>query len=268
MPSLDEIKATIKSKIDSSNTDLKSSMSGSCLPPADKILDTLSKVNALTTTISDTIFSPETNNAATELNLQFEYQRAKNIEKNAKINLDVAEKGYFTVVKGEPAYTSLIQNRYTVTGQKELDELTSNFTNVNNLCSDLINMVTDQDIAVSNMNKVLQNLEDDNEKSEEIINGGNSDIHTYNRKSMYESKLKESVKNWTVIPSVIYWTLLILWVGIVMLYLRNLTLKTVGLLIGLVLYPYFSTNIILWILTKIQTVWNFIFLAVNNRVTT
>jgi hypothetical protein len=83
---------------------------------------------------------------------------------------------------------------------------------------------------------------------------------------MYESKLKDSVENWTLFPGIIYWTLVILWVSIVMFYLKNVTLVTVGILIGLILYPYFSTPVFLWILEKIQSIWNFIFLAVHNRI--
>jgi hypothetical protein len=106
-----------------------------------------------------------------------------------------------------------------------------------------------------------------NEKLNDIIGSENTQALTYNRKSVYESKLNEAVKNWTVFPSIIYWTLLILWVGIVLIYLRNISFKTIGLLITLILYPYFSTDIILWVLSKIQMLWNFIFTAVNNRIT-
>lgn len=117
------------------------------------------------------------------------------------------------------------------------------------------------------MKILLKKLETENEKLTDIIGYGNTEAYTYNRKSVYEAKLNESVKNWTVFPSIIYWTLLILWVGIVLIYLRNISAKTIGLLIGFILYPYFSTDIVLWVLTKIQMVWSFIFTAVNNRIT-
>jgi hypothetical protein len=58
-----------------------------------------------------------------------------------------------------------------------------------------------------------------------------------------------------------------MWVGIVLVYLRNITYKNIILLVGLILYPYFSTSIILWVLDKIHMIWNFIFIAVRNRVT-
>jgi hypothetical protein len=83
---------------------------------------------------------------------------------------------------------------------------------------------------------------------------------------MYESKLKQGVENWTIIPEIAYWTLVVLWVCIVMLYLKNVTFVSVGILIGLILYPYFSTAIYLWVLDKIQSIWNFIFIAVHNRI--
>ena len=138
---------------------------------------------------------------------------------------------------------------------------------LNNLIMDIITITQKQNIAVENMKKVMEELDEDNKELLNIINGGKSDLYTYNRKSMYESKLKDSVENWTLIPVVVYWTLVILWVGIVLIYLRNISAKTIGLLIGLILYPYFSTDIVLWVLTKIQMIWNFIFTAVNNRIT-
>jgi hypothetical protein len=112
----------------------------------------------------------------------------------------------------------------------------------------------------------MEDLDENNKELLNIINGGKSDLYTYNRKSMYQSKLKDSVENWTLIPVVVYWTLVILWVCIVMLYLKNVTIISVVILIGLILYPYFSTPVFLWILEKIQSLWNFIFIAVHNRI--
>ena len=116
------------------------------------------------------------------------------------------------------------------------------------------------------MQKVMKDLEEKNKQLSSIIYGGKGDLYTYNRKSMYESKLKQVVENWTIIPETAYWTLVVLWVCIVMLYLKNVTFVSVGILIGLILYPYFSTAIYLWVLDKIQSIWNFIFMAVHNRI--
>jgi hypothetical protein len=133
---------------------------------------------------------------------------------------------------------------------------------------DLIKVTQQQNIAVENMRKVMEDLDEDNKELLSMINGGKSDLYTYNRKSMYENKLKERVENWTLIPVVVYWTLVILWICIVMIYLRNVTIMSVLILVGLILYPYFSTPVFLWILEKIQSVWNFIFAAVHNRIMT
>ena len=117
------------------------------------------------------------------------------------------------------------------------------------------------------MNKVVHELEKNNDRLRDIINSGTGDAITYQRKSSYESKMKEIVQNWSIIPMIVYWTLLILWVGIIMLYLKQITLINSAILIGLILYPYLSTNIIVWILGLVQGVWNFIFSAVKNRIT-
>jgi hypothetical protein len=137
---------------------------------------------------------------------------------------------------------------------------------MNEIASILITTADVREVAEENMNKVANQLEKNNDHLQNIINSGTGDAITYQRKSSYESKMKEIVQNWSVIPMVIYWTLLILWVVIVMIYLKQITLVNFAILVALILYPYLSTNIIVWVLGLIQGGWNFIFSALKNRV--
>ena len=265
---LKEIQAKIEENAKSSNSKLyEDTKGGNCEASRDDIMAALVKVDTVTNAISNTLFSPELNTAATDLNRQLAYQTAKKAVGNAQLNYDIAQQDYIThKPNGSAEYQKLLNNRYEQTGINELNELNSKFTDANNLINDLILMVGEQDIAEKNMKILLKKLETENDKLKDINSHTSTEAHTNNRKSIYESKLNESVKNWTVFPSIIYWTLLILWVGIVLIYLRNISFKTIGLLIGLILYPYFSTDIILWVLTKIQMLWKFIFTAVHNRI--
>ena len=201
------------------------------------------------------------------------YDYAKTNNEIALYNKYVAEQNYMIhkygpgqIPKGTTEYNELLVNRYNALGNNELVELNTKHVEINNLIMDFIKVIGEQNIAVTNMQKVMEDVIEDNKHLLNAINGGKSDLYTYNRKSMYESKLKDSVENWTVIPEIIYWTLVILWVCIVMLYLKNVTLVSMGILIGLILYPYFSTPVFLWVLEKIQSIWNFIFMAVHNRI--
>ena len=271
-PSLDELASKIKEKTSDSNPNMKAVMdggTGGCAPSPDvtnKMMDTLSTVQNIATKVENSIISP-LNGAATEMNLMFDYDRAKRLASNADLNMYVAEQNYIRNIKGDAKYNDLLTNRYKKSGEDELLKTNEKYINIINLINDLILMLREQEIAKSNMKIVLDNLETKNEKLIDFINGRSSDIYTFNRKSVYESKLRDGVKNWTVFPSIIYWTLLIMWVGIVLVYLRNITYKNIILLVGLILYPYFSTSIILWVLDKIHMIWNFIFIAVRNRVT-
>ena len=271
-PSLDELASKIKEKTSDSNPNMKAVMDGGkggCAPSPDvtnKMLDTLSAVQNIASKVEKSIISPLTG-ATTEMNLMFDYDRAKRQASNADLNMYVAEQNYIRNTKGDAKYNDLLSNRYKKSGEDELLETNEKYANITNLINDLILMLKEKQISTSNMKIVLDTLEDNNEKLTDIINERNSDIYTFNRKSVYESKLKDGVKNWTVIPSIIYWTLLVMWAGIVIVYLRNVTYKNIILLVGLILYPYFSTSIILWVLDKIQAIWNFIFSAVHNRVT-
>jgi hypothetical protein len=265
-------------------SELKGAMNGGCSPELTKqatgtmaaVMGVVDKVNrALTTTGSGGggggggLFSDDS--------LQKIYESAKKSNDNALLNEYIAEKNYMinkygttpdNVSNGTNEYNELLTKRYNAQGTKDLEELNNKYIEVNNLIMDLIKVTQQQNIAVENMRKVMEDLDEDNKELLSMINGGKSDLYTYNRKSMYENKLKERVENWTLIPVVVYWTLVILWICIVMIYLRNVTIMSVLILVGLILYPYFSTPVFLWILEKIQSVWNFIFAAVHNRIMT
>jgi hypothetical protein len=263
-------------------SELKGAMNGGCSPELTKqatgtmaaVMGVVDKVNrALTTTGSGGggggLFSDDS--------LQKIYESAKKSNDNALLNEYIAEKNYMinkygttpdNVSNGTNEYNELLTKRYNAQGMKDLEELNNKYIEVNNLIMDLIKVTQQQNIAVENMRKVMEDLDEDNKELLSMINGGKSDLYTYNRKSMYENKLKERVENWTLIPVVVYWTLVILWICIVMIYLRNVTIMSVLILVGLILYPYFSTPVFLWILEKIQSVWNFIFAAVHNRIMT
>lgn len=260
-------------------SELKGAMNGGCSPELSKqatgtmvaVMGVVEKVNrALTTTGGSDVSSLFSDDS-----LQKIYENAKKSNDNSLLKEYLAEQNYIinkygpnpdSLSRGTNEYNELLSNRYRAQGTKDLEELNNKYIEVNNLIMDLIKVIQQQKIAVENMQKVMQNLDEKNEELLSMINGGKSDLYTYNRKSMYQSKLNENVENWTFIPVVVYWTLVILWICIVMIYLRNVTIVSVLILVGLILYPYFSTPIFLWILEKIQMVWNFIFAAVHNRI--
>lgn len=271
-----EIARNVEESNNKNASQLKGAMGGGgCSPELTKqatgtmvaVMGVVDKVNRALTTTGSGIFSDDS--------LLKIHENAKKTNDAALLNEYIAEQNYIinkygtgsdNLSKGTTEYDELLVNRYTAQGKKDLEELNNKYIEVNNLIMDLIKVIQQQKLAVENMQKVMENLEEKNEELLSMINGGKSDLYTYNRRSMYQNKLKESVENWTFIPVVVYWTLVILWVCIVMLYLKNVTTVSVLILIGLILYPYFSTPIFLWILEKIQMVWNFIFAAVHNRI--
>jgi hypothetical protein len=263
-----EIAKNVEQTNNQNASQLKGAMGGGgCSPELTKqatgamvaVMGVVDKVNRALTTTGSGLFSDDS--------LLKIHENAKRTNDAALLNEYIAEQNYIiNSSNGANKYNELLVNRYTAQGTKDLEELNNKYIEVNNLIMDLIKVIQQQKLAVENMQKVMENLEEKNEELLSMINGGKSDLYTYNRKSMYQNKLKESVENWTFIPVVVYWTLVILWVCIVMLYLKNVTIVSVLILIGLILYPYFSTPIFLWILEKIQMVWNFIFAAVHNRV--
>ena len=265
-----QVKRDVSETTDEHANDLEDAMGGGCSPELSKqATSTLAAVQGVASQITSALSGVGVGSLmGMDDSLKKIYDNAQ-----ALYNEYVAEKNYVTnkygsgqIQQGTTEYNDLLVNRYKALGNDELVELNTKHVEINNLIMDFIKVIGEQNIAVTNMQKVMEDVIEDNKHLLNAINGGKSDLYTYNRKSMYESKLKDSVENWTVIPEIIYWTLVILWVCIVMLYLKNVTLISVGILIGLILYPYFSTPVFLWVLEIIQSIWNFIFMAVHNRI--
>jgi hypothetical protein len=268
----DELKAKIanatKSNAQGGNQDVVSTLGGStCISPdlTNKFLDLAQKGGDALASIQAAV---DPNKAApdSDLYLRSEYERAKRNRQNADLDYYVAEQNYVVNIKGSTEYQQLINDRITTMGNKEYEKMLNKFIEMNEVASILITTANVRDVAEENMNKVIDQLEKNNDQLQNVINHGNGDAITYQRRSSYESKMKEMVENWSVIPMVIYWTLLILWVGIVMLYLKQITIVNFAILGALILYPYVSTSIIVWVMGIIQSTWTFIFSAVKNRV--
>ena len=271
----EQIKRDVSETNEEHADDLEGAMGGGCSPELSKqATSTLAAVQGVASQITSALSGVGVGSLmGMDDSLKKIYDNAKSTNAQALYNEYVAEKNYVTnkygsgqIQQGNTEYNDLLVNRYKALGNDELVELNTKHVEINNLIMDFIKVIGEQNIAVTNMQKVMEDVIEDNKHLLNAINGGKSDLYTYNRKSMYESKLKDSVENWTVIPEIIYWTLVILWVCIVMLYLKNVTLISVGILIGLILYPYFSTPVFLWVLEIIQSIWNFIFMAVHNRI--
>jgi hypothetical protein len=262
------ISSAIKKNAEEGNKDVLQSMGGSsCMNPelTNKFLDLAQKGGDALASIQAAV-DPAKAPPDSELYLKNEYERAKRVRENADLDFYVAEQNYFVNIKGSDSYKSLVTDRIKNSGNKEYEEILKKFIQMNEIASILITTADVREIAEENMKRVVEELEKNNDELHKIINSGTGDAITYQRKSSYDSKMREMVQNWSIIPMVIYWTLLILWVGIVMIYLQQITLVNAAILVGLILYPYVSTNIVVWILGFIQGAWNFIFSAVKNRV--
>lgn len=263
-----KIAAATKSNAEGGNQDVVGTLGGStCISPdlTNKFLDLAQKGGDALASIQAAV---DPNKAApdSDISLKSEYERAKRNRQNADLDYYVAEQNYIVNIKGSTDYQQLITDRITTMGNKEYEKMLNKFIEMNEIASILITTADVREVAEENMNKVVDELEKNNDVLQNLINNGSGDAITYQRRSSYESKMKEMVENWSVIPIVIYWTLLILWVVIVMLYLKRITLVNFAILGALILYPYLSTSIIVWVMGLIQSVWTFMFSAVKNRV--
>ena len=104
-PSIDEI----RDKVNKNVMNEQMGGGGSCEKITPQILDTLKKVQNTADSINNTLFSPELNNIATDLNKQLAYQAAKGAVANAQLSYDIVEQDYImNKPNGSSEYQTLL----------------------------------------------------------------------------------------------------------------------------------------------------------------
>lgn len=213
-----------------------------------KALDSLTSLNTVIGKIQS-LCGPDCMRDVTMQSLLRQYEEALNNCKNAELNKYVAEENYVRNDKGDEAYDKLLIDRYTSKGKQELYKLNKRFMELNNDLNERIMLLGQQEIAINNINKVENNLSDENEMLSNKISKVNKDLYTYNRKAFYEQRKTDNLRIWRIVVQIIYWTLVVLWIGIVLLYLREFNPLNFTILIILIIFPFIATRIIISLIT-------------------
>jgi len=196
--------------------------------------------------------------------LDEQYKVAEYTYDNAPLNMYIAQQNYVVNANGEKAYNDLLSNRYSKNADNEIEKLKNENTLLNERFNDYYAILYNQQNSIGNNELLAKNLSQENKKLKEIIDNSGKDINTYHRKSFYESLQRDSLNIWIVIASIIYWVLLIIWICIVVIYLRNFGLKFAIIMTILVAYPFISTSIYMYLIKLIGDGIQVVFMNVKN----
>ena len=195
--------------------------------------------------------------------LDKEYKVAQYTYDNAPLNMYIAQQNYVVNANGEQAYDELLKNRYEKNATIEINKLKGENKLINERFNDYYSILYNQNMGGDNMRLLLKNLKKENKELLDIINGSEYDIHTYHRKSSYESMQRDSLNIWIGIATLVYWTLLIVWIAIVIIYLRNFGLWFAIIMTLLIAYPFFATSIYMYIIRIIGDIIKVVFLNIK-----
>jgi methyl-accepting chemotaxis protein len=186
-----KIQSEVNKTTDENAGDLKGAMGGGCSPELTKqATGTMVAVVNVVDKVNKVLSSSNIGGLFSDDSLKKIYENTKKTNDNALLNEYIAEKNYMinkygsgpdNLSKGSTEYNDLLSKRYRAQGYKDLEDLNSKYVEVNNLIMDLIQVTQQQNIAVENMKKVMEDLDEKNKELLNIINGGKSDLYTYNR---------------------------------------------------------------------------------------
>ncbi len=184
-------------------------------------------------------------------NLKTQLLNAKSNLQSAPDQLKSAFKNYFVFTKGESGYVDKIKTA--------LEEEATTISNQFN--SHLDNKIQDSKILISTYDGLLLNYihiielytkyKKENAMLEYKLKNTTSDILTNDRKSYYEEQGIDTLKFWYKIIFVLYAILVLAFIICCFMFNSNLNkFIKIGIVILLIIYPYFATQILNFQITK------------------
>jgi hypothetical protein len=190
--------------------------------------------------------------------LKEKYEEAKSNVESAPGELQIAEENYYKYILGLDGYDEYITNKLT-------DQANNIETNINTVINPLILEMKDLNDtykSISSSNAYLLKLEQ--KYNEEINNFENNmgDVTTNDRKTYYETQNYNTLIFFYKFALWVYYISLIVFTIMLFLYNRTMgiTVKIICI-VCFVLYPFFSTDITLWL---VRIFYNFAELFPSN----
>lgn len=176
--------------------------------------------------------------------LKEKYEKAKSNVESAPGKLQTAEKNYYTNIMGMSGYNDYIKDKLT-------DQANNIETNINTVINPLILEMKDLNDtykSISSSNAYLLKLKQKYNEEINNLEDNMGDVTTNDRKTYYETQNYNTLIFFYKFALWVYYISLIVFTIMLFLYNRTMgiTVKIICI-VCFVLYPFFSTDITLWL---------------------
>ena len=225
----------------------------------DELNKTLAQINTYILNSAEELrCGPDCQASEATQTLKEKYEEAKSNVESAPGELKIAEENYYKYILGLDGYDEYITNKLT-------DQANNIETNINTVINPLILEMKDLNDtykSISSSNAYLLKLEQ--KYNEDINNFENNmgDVTTNDRKTYYETQNYNTLIFFYKFALWVYYISLIVFTIMLFLYNRTMgiTVKIICI-VCFVLYPFFSTDITLWL---VRIFYNFAELFPSN----
>lgn len=230
-------------------------------PPdiTDQLNKTLAQINTYIENSAEQLrCGPDCQAQEATKSLKEKYEAAKTNLESAPGELQTAEKNYYTYIMGTSGYDEYITNKLT-------DQSNMVKKNIQSVINSLINDMRELNNSyktgyssytyLSKLDKKYNDEIDELEKNMEKASITTGDVTTNDRKTYYEKQNYDELLGFYNFSFWVYYVLLIVFT--IMLFVMNRSMglfKKIIFIVFFVFYPFFSTDITLWLLSKFNDI--------------
>jgi hypothetical protein len=219
---------------------------------------TTDQINALITRSTDALTcGPECQKTRKADSLQQDYLNAQANVETAPVQLQTAEKNYYTYTQGTAGYNAIRTNAITQQAAQVTDSATTTFQSEVDSATSLTATYNSLSSTYGNAFELLQKYLEENAELQDEINEINTDTVTNDRKTYYESQGYDKLKSWYKLFMWIYIFLLIVYVlGIFLAGSSYSFISKIGILIGLILYPFIINYVVMFVYNNLRQIYS------------
>ena len=204
------------------------------------IQQTTDQINQLISQSSDAILcGPDCQKIRKTGLLRQTYLDAQANEETAPIQLQEAEKNYYTYTQGTTGYNTIRKNELTKQVSTIVASSTAKFESEIDNAKELTKTYNSLHITYKNMKELYQRYLEENKQLQKQVRHLTADTVTNDRKSFYESQGYDALQNWYILWKWIYIILVVVYViGLFLVKSGYSIAVRIVILVALIVYPF------------------------------
>jgi len=219
---------------------------------------TTDQINTLISQSTDALTcGPNCQKTRTSDSLQQTYLNAQANVETAPVQLQEAERNYYTFTQGTAGYNAVRSNAVTQQATQATNTATTTFQTGVDSATSLTTTYNSLSSTYQNTFDLLKKYLEENSELQDEINEINTDTVTNDRKTYYESQGYDKLKSWYKLFMWIYIFLIIVYfIGLFLAGSGYSFIAKFGILIALILYPFVINYVVMFVYNSLSSVYN------------